>query len=160
MSTSAKAAAIAPEFRTASAVVPLETPTDKKRSIDQSACNQDLSCLRDSVPQLTVEGARLRRGRALDMDHAPAAHGRPIPQHGATLQSAGHRSRRDGVITLAPCRHGCPSDGKGVSVLDMTGLAQKYGAVFSTCASPTGRGHPRPRIATGEAHAILGATSS
>lgn len=48
-------------------------------------------------------------------------------------------------------------DGKGISTLDMTGLAQKYGAVFSHL-----RIADRPedihaaRIATGEAHAVLG----
>jgi indolepyruvate ferredoxin oxidoreductase len=63
-----------------------------------------------------------------------------------------------GVITLgALIGMAAHLDGKGISTLDMTGLAQKYGAVFSHL-----RIADRPedihaaRIATGEAHAILG----
>ncbi len=48
-------------------------------------------------------------------------------------------------------------DGKGVSVLDMTGLAQKFGAVFShlRIADQPGDIHAA-RIATGEAQAVIG----
>ncbi len=143
------------------AVVPLETPDGQKRSIDQSACNQDLSCLQGFCPSfVTVEGARLRRGRALDMDHAPLP-----PMADPILPSTAQPYNLlvtgvggMGVITLgALVGMAAHLDGKGVSVLDMTGLAQKYGAVFSHL-----RVADRPedihaaRIATGEAHAILG----
>jgi indolepyruvate ferredoxin oxidoreductase len=63
-----------------------------------------------------------------------------------------------GVVTLgALLGMAAHLDGKGVSVLDMTGLAQKFGAVFSHL-----RIADRPedihaaRIATGEAHAVIG----
>jgi indolepyruvate ferredoxin oxidoreductase len=63
-----------------------------------------------------------------------------------------------GVITLgALIGMAAHLDGKGISTLDMTGLAQKYGAVFSHLRIAD---HPEDihaaRIATGEAHAVLG----
>ena len=63
-----------------------------------------------------------------------------------------------GVITIgALIGMAAHLDGKGVSALDMTGLAQKYGAVFSHLRIAD---HPEDihaaRIATGEAHALIG----
>src|SRR6185369_71407 len=143
------------------AVVPVETIFGRKRQIDQSACNQDFSCLKGFCPSfVSVEGGRLRHGKALDLaddGQAPL----PDPQLPATetpwnLLVTGVGGM--GVITLgALIGMAAHLDGKGVSTLDMTGLAQKYGAVFSHL-----RIADRPedihaaRIATGEAHAILG----
>ena len=140
------------------AVVPVETEFGRKRAIDQSSCNKDFSCLKGFCPSfVTVEGAKPRRGQALARD-LPSP---PEPQLPATatpynllLTGVGGT----GVVTLgALIGMAAHLDGKGVSVLDMTGLAQKYGAVFSHL-----RIADRPedihaaRIATGEADAILG----
>ncbi|MCC4119043.1 2-oxoacid:acceptor oxidoreductase family protein, partial [Aromatoleum toluclasticum] len=62
-----------------------------------------------------------------------------------------------GVTIGALIGMGAPIDGKGVTVLDMTGLAQKGGSVFSHL-----RVADRPedlhavRIAAGEAQAVIG----
>ena len=63
-----------------------------------------------------------------------------------------------GVITLgALIGMAAHLDGKGVSVLDMTGLAQKYGAVFSHLRiADHDEDIHAARIATSEAHAVLG----
>jgi len=140
-------------------VVPVETEFGTKRQIDQSACNQDLSCLKGFCPSfVTIEGGRPRKGRASPHDHWPSL---PLPTLPATerpynLLITGVGGM--GVITLgALLGMAAHLDGKGVSTLDMTGLAQKYGAVFSHL-----RIADRPedihaaRIATGEADAVLG----
>ncbi len=143
------------------AVIPVETDRGRKRAIDQSACNQDLSCLKGFCPSfVTVEGGRLRHGRALDIAESELS---PLPDprlpdtrdpYNLLVTGVGGM----GVITLgALLGMAAHLDGKGVSVLDMTGLAQKYGAVFSHL-----RIADRPedihaaRIATGEANAVLG----
>ncbi len=141
-------------------VVPVETEFGTKRQIDQSACNQDFSCLKGFCPSfVTVEGAKPRKSSAaVDDADWPIL---PAPQLPATAQPynliiTGVGGM--GVITLgALVGMAAHLDGKGISTLDMTGLAQKYGAVFSHL-----RIADRPedihaaRIATGEAHAILG----
>jgi indolepyruvate ferredoxin oxidoreductase len=166
------------------AVVPMETPLGRKRAIDQSACNKDFSCLKGFCPSfVTVEGGQLRKGSALmDDDSAvlPApTSSPPTPSPalaGGETSSAGvppaptFPSTREpygilvngvggtGVITLgALIGMAAHIDGKGVTTLDMTGLAQKGGAVFShvrICDDPAAI--HAVRIATGEADAVIG----
>ena len=71
------------------------------------------------------------------------------PRHRRRRHRRGHHRRAD--------RHGRHLDGKGVTVLDMTGLAQKGGSVFShiRIADRPGR-PPRVRIGAGEADAVIG----
>ena len=145
-------------------VVPVETAFGTKRQIDQSSCNQDFSCLKGFCPSfVTVEGGKLKKGNAappnaLDAEDWPML---PAPVLPATTQPYNLLITGVGgmgVITLgALVGMAAHLDGKGISTLDMTGLAQKYGAVFSHL-----RIADRPedihaaRIATGEAHAVLG----
>ena len=142
------------------AVVPVDTPLGRKRRIDQSACNQDLSCNKGFCPSfVSIAGGSLRAGVAAAMADAPPLPGEPVlpgtaEPYNLLITGVGGM----GVITLgAILGMAAHLDGKGVSVLDMTGLAQKYGAVYSHL-----RIADRPddihaaRIATGEAHAVLG----
>ena len=141
-------------------VVPVETPFGTKRQIDQSACNQDFSCLNGFCPSfVTLEGVQPKKGHAASTEDIwPAL---PTPALPATAQPYNLLLTGVGgmgVITLgALIGMAAHLDGKGISTLDMTGLAQKYGAVFTHL-----RIADRPedihaaRIATGEAHAILG----
>ncbi len=142
-------------------VIPLETEFGRKRAIDQSSCNKDFSCIKGLCPSfVSVEGGQLRRGRAITADAGAfgtlpevvlADTRRPF---NILITGVGGT----GVVTLgALLGMAAHLDGKGVSVLDMTGLAQKFGAVFSHL-----RIADRPedihaaRIATGEAHAVIG----
>ena len=141
-------------------VIPIETDFGTKRQIDQSACNQDFSCLKGFCPSfITLDGANPRKGTAtVDTqfwgDLPPPTYPDTQTPYNLIITGVGGM----GVITLgALVGMAAHLDGKGVSTLDMTGLAQKYGAVFSHLRIAD---HPEDihaaRIATGEAHAILG----
>jgi indolepyruvate ferredoxin oxidoreductase len=141
------------------AVVPIATPFGQKRAIDQSACNKDYSCLKGFCPSfVTVIDAQLRRatdnGAALpDEPPAPSLPATNRP-YGILITGVGGT----GVITLgALIGTAACVDGKAATVLDMTGLAQKGGAVFShvrLCDNPDEL--HAVRIATGEADAVIG----
>jgi indolepyruvate ferredoxin oxidoreductase len=116
-------------------VEPLETEFGRKRAINQSSCNKDFSCLKGFCPSfVTVEGGKLRKGRSTakaadDFTHLPEpATALLAAPYGVLVTGIGGT----GVITIgqiiAMAAH---LEGKGVSVLDMSGLAQKYGAVMS-----------------------------
>ena len=125
------------------AILPLETPLGRKRAIDQSACNKDLSCLKGFCPSfVTVEGGSLRK---------PARRESALPENlPAPLLPALDRPWNvlvtgvggTGVVTIgALMGMAAHLEGKGVLVLDMAGLAQKGGAVMShvrLAATPTG----------------------
>jgi len=142
-------------------VIPVETEFGRKRAIDQSNCNKDFSCLKGFCPSfVTLEGARLKKGQALSTDEHdwPPLPDPALPSTARPYNLLVTGVGGTGVVTLgALIGMAAHLDGKGVSVLDMTGLAQKYGAVFSHL-----RFADRPedihaaRIATGEADAILG----
>ena len=139
-------------------VVPVETELGTKRAIDQSSCNKDFSCLQGFCPSfVTVVGGRPRRGRAVavDLPEPPLVELPPLERPWSILVAGVGGT---GVVTigqvLAMAAH---LEGKGVTVLDMAGLAQKGGAVWSHI-----RLADRPerlyatRIAAGEAELLLG----
>ena len=143
------------------AVIPVETEYGRKRAIDQYSCNKDYSCVAGFCPSIvTVHGGSLRRGRAMaagpnefaDLpEPAPAGLARPC---GILVAGVGGT----GVVTIgALLGMAAHVEGKGVTVLDMTGLAQKGGAVMShvRIAETQGQLHST-RIATGEACLLLG----
>ena len=116
-------------------VEPLETEYGRKRTINQSTCNKDFSCVKGFCPSfVTVEGGQLKKGKAGPKvaEDFPEIPNPAIPElqtpFGIVVTGIGGT----GVITigqiLAMAAH---LEGKGVSVLDMSGLAQKYGAVMS-----------------------------
>jgi indolepyruvate ferredoxin oxidoreductase len=117
-------------------VVPVETEFGRKRAIDQSSCNKDYSCLKGFCPSfVTVHGGKtLRKQRRAGV---PRPSGKPCrrracPPWRSPTASSGHRRRRHrrGHHRRA-ARHGGAPGGRGCSVLDMAGLAQKGGAVVS-----------------------------
>jgi indolepyruvate ferredoxin oxidoreductase len=143
------------------AVVPVETEFGRKRMIDQHACNKDYSCLTGFCPSIvTVHGGAVKRGRALQ---GGAGDGAALPEppavalpdpYGILIAGVGGT----GVVTIgALLGMAAHLEGKGVTVLDMTGLAQKGGAVMShvRLADRQSQLHSA-RIATGEAKLLLG----
>ena len=115
-------------------VQPLETEWGRKRTIDQSSCNKDFSCLKGFCPSfVTVEGAKLKRGKGVD---APAdLPALPEPAQPAIAQTYSiivTGVGGTGIVTiggvLGMAAH---LEGKGVGIIDQAGLAQKGGAVYS-----------------------------
>ncbi len=140
-------------------VAPVETEFGRKRTIDQSSCNKDYSCINGFCPSfVTVEGGSLRKPKqadAADFSRLPA----PMPPastadpYGILVTGIGGT----GVVTIgALLGMAAHLEGKGVSVLDMTGLAQKNGSVVSHVRIAD---HPEQlyatRIAAGEAKLVL-----
>jgi indolepyruvate ferredoxin oxidoreductase len=142
-------------------VEPLETEFGRKRAINQSSCNKDYSCLKGFCPSfVTVEGGQLKRGKraAKGSDDFPALAEPGSIQlegpYGILVTGIGGT----GVITIGQIiGMAAHLEGKGVSVLDMSGLAQKYGAVMSHVqVAPTPQAIHATRLDTGGAHLVLG----
>ncbi|MDP2214729.1 indolepyruvate ferredoxin oxidoreductase family protein [Phenylobacterium sp.] len=114
-------------------VEPLNTEFGRKRKINQSSCNQDYSCLDGFCPSfVTLEGAENPHGVRLP---ALTADSTPLPTFEASpgvrnivFTGVGGTGVTTTASILAMAAH---VDGKAASVVDMTGLAQKGGAVFS-----------------------------
>jgi indolepyruvate ferredoxin oxidoreductase len=126
------------------AVQPVETEFGRKRRIDQSGCNKDFSCVKGFCPSfVTVHGAKPRSGKTLTTpvgvpatagDAAPDA-GLPepaIPEIAGTYNLIVTGVGGTGVVTIgAILGMAAHLEGKGLGMIDMAGLAQKGGAVFS-----------------------------
>ncbi|OFZ92602.1 MAG: indolepyruvate ferredoxin oxidoreductase [Betaproteobacteria bacterium RIFCSPLOWO2_02_67_12] len=144
-------------------VEPLETEFGRKRRINQSTCNKDFSCVNGFCPSfITVEGGQLRKGRVKARrdvaDVFPGLEEIAPPELAAPYGILVNGIGGTGVITigqiLAMAAH---LEGKGVSVLDMSGLAQKGGPVMSHVRLATRPGELHAtRISTGEANLIIG----
>jgi indolepyruvate ferredoxin oxidoreductase len=115
-------------------VQPLETEFGRKRTIDQSSCNKDFSCVKGFCPSfITVEGAKLKKGKSVSAPENPPA--LPEPRLPALEQTYGvivTGIGGTGIVTVgAILGMAAHLEGKGVGIIDMAGLAQKGGAVFS-----------------------------
>ncbi|MCB1958227.1 MAG: 2-oxoacid:acceptor oxidoreductase family protein, partial [Rhodocyclaceae bacterium] len=121
----------------------------------------DYSCLKGFCPSfITIEGGRLARGRAARIDESQFAEP-PMPALPDTTRPYGIMVTGvggTGVVTIgALIGMAAHLDDRGVTVLDMTGLAQKGGSVFShiRIANDPDDLHA-VRIAAGEADAVIG----
>jgi indolepyruvate ferredoxin oxidoreductase len=144
-------------------IYPVDTALGRKRKIDQSSCNKDYSCVKGFCPSfVTVEGGELNKPQA-----APPGH--DFDNRVATLPHPKLSSLEEtfdllvagvggtGVVTVgALITMGAHLEGKGASVLDFTGFAQKGGAVISHLR--IGRSPAdlhQVRIAEGRADAVV-----
>ena len=121
-------------------VEPLETEFGRKRQINQSTCNKDMSCLKGFCPSfVSVEGGQLRK-KARDKAPSPfelaplpepAPSGSVLPQgHAWGIVVAGVGGT--GVITIGQLLGvAAHLEGKGIVTQDAGGLAQKGGATWS-----------------------------
>ncbi|MBI3440391.1 MAG: indolepyruvate ferredoxin oxidoreductase family protein [Proteobacteria bacterium] len=119
-------------------IAPVETEFGRKRQIDQSSCNKDYSCVKGFCPSfVTVLGGGLKKPEVTKLDAEIEAFFESMPhpvlsaldQPEAILVTG---IGGTGVVTigaiLAMAAH---LEGKGVTTMDQTGLAQKGGGVTS-----------------------------
>ncbi|MGD0634065.1 MAG: indolepyruvate ferredoxin oxidoreductase family protein [Beijerinckiaceae bacterium] len=142
-------------------IQPLETEFGRKRVIDQTSCNKDTSCVSGFCPAIvTVSGAQPKKLapqtaeglRPLPPRRAPA----PLTSKPYSIVVTGVGGT--GVVTIgAILGMAAHLEGRGCGIMDMAGLAQKGGSVYSHIKIAE-----RPqdihaiRIAAGEADVILG----
>jgi len=142
------------------AVLPKETEYGRKREIDQSNCNKDFSCIKGFCPSfVTIHGGGLKKRKpSAKVDFSTL----PQPQFATTLEQPWNilvtGIGGTGVVTIgALIGMAAHLEGKGSTVLDQTGLAQKGGAV--TCHLRIAKAPEEihaVRIAAGEADLVLG----
>jgi indolepyruvate ferredoxin oxidoreductase len=119
-------------------VVPKETPFGRKRQIDQNSCNKDFSCINGFCPSfVTIEGgkrAEIQAHRESEFPWQTLAKLKPpaLPDADGGYDLLVTGVGGTGVITVgALITMAAHLEGKGASVLDFTGFAQKFGPVLS-----------------------------
>ena len=150
-------------------VEPLDTPLGRKRRINQSSCNKDYSCAEGFCPSfVAIEGGELRKGVSkspaptLGADGDPALwEGLPEPMImplGAACNLLVNGVGGTGVVTIGNILGMAAHLSEGhATVLDMAGLAQKGGAVWSHVRIAGSSGAlDVSRIAAGQADVMIG----
>jgi indolepyruvate ferredoxin oxidoreductase len=144
-------------------VEPLETSLGRKRRIDQSSCNKDFSCVDGYCPSfVTLYGAtpRVRQVAGIESLGAepplpePVLAGEDQPTYDIVVGGIGG----SGVLTIGAIigRAGF-IEGRFVSVLNETGMAQKNGSVQSHVRiSALSEAQLSPRVAPGAADLVIG----
>jgi indolepyruvate ferredoxin oxidoreductase len=118
-------------------VEPLETEFGRKRTINQSTCNKDTSCLKGFCPSfVTVEGGQLKGKAKKEAGPSPYEGPElPEPRLPATAEAYGivvAGVGGTGVITIGQLLGmAAHIEGKGIVTQDAAGLAQKGGATWS-----------------------------
>ena len=117
-------------------VEPLETEWGRKRTINQSTCNKDTSCLKGFCPSfVTVEGGQLKKKAkgvtALAYPH-PELPEPTLPSLDQVWGTVVAGVGGTGVITIGQLLGmAAHLEGKGIVTQDAAGLAQKGGATWS-----------------------------
>ena len=146
-------------------VEPLETEFGRKRTINQSTCNKDMSCLKGFCPSfVTVEGGTLKKkskakaNSPFEMGGMPAPVVPPLAHDqvwGVVVAGVGGT----GVITIGQLLGmAAHIEGKGIVTQDAAGLAQKGGATWSHALIGASQDAIRTtRVGTAAADLILAA---
>lgn len=112
-------------------IEPHETSLGRKRKINQSSCNKDYTCLKGFCPSfVTVDAPAIKSNSAyVDLGEIPEPKSTSNNEvSNIMLTGIGGT----GVLTIsAILAYAAHIEDKDASVLDMTGLAQKGGAVWS-----------------------------
>ncbi|WP_315765041.1 indolepyruvate ferredoxin oxidoreductase family protein [Bradyrhizobium sp. SZCCHNS2005] len=115
-------------------VEPLETELGRKRVINQSSCNKDYSCVKGFCPSfVTIDGGKPRSRAPAELGEIGAL---PEPATKPSLDRPYNVAvggvGGTGVLTIgALLGMAAHIEGKASMILDMSGLAQKGGAVLS-----------------------------
>lgn len=143
-------------------VEPKKTAFGTKRQINQSTCNKDYSCVNGFCPSfVTIEGGTRRKAAQTTLDAEALADDLPAPAlpdlaqpYNLLVTGVGGT----GVVTVgALISMAAHLEGKGSSVLDFTGFAQKFGTVLGYVRlAATPQAVHQVRIDTGSADAVIG----
>jgi indolepyruvate ferredoxin oxidoreductase len=137
-------------------VVPLETEHGRKRAIDQSSCNKDLSCIEGFCPSfVTVVGGSRKRPRRTGIQSGSLPE--PVRRLGTPCNIFIAGIGGTGIVTVgAVLGRAAHLEGKGCSILDQLGMAQKGGAVVSHVRIAPSPGEiPSARVPTASADLLL-----
>ena len=139
-------------------LIPVETELGRKRAVDQSSCNMDLSCLKGFCPSfVTLEGAEPKKAKVHNF-HVPDVVLPEVPAIDKTFNVVITGVGGTGVVTvgalLAQAAH---LENKGVGIIEMAGLAQKGGAVTIHCRIANKKEDISAiRVANNEADCVIG----
>ncbi|MEO1293406.1 MAG: indolepyruvate ferredoxin oxidoreductase family protein, partial [Pseudomonadota bacterium] len=140
-------------------ILPKETEFGRKRQIDQSSCNKDLSCLNGFCPSFVTLAGAVPKKRKAENFELPDLPDPVVPEiagktHNVVVTGVGGT----GVVTVgALIGMAAHLEGKGAGVMEMAGLAQKGGAVHIHCRigrSPSDIS--AIRVQAGEADSVIG----
>lgn len=145
-------------------VIPKETPFGRKRQIDQNTCNKDFSCVNGFCPSfVTVEGGMESRKQAKSGIELPQAladelSAAELPSIEGSYDLLVTGVGGTGVVTVGQLiTMAAHLQGKGASVLDFMGFAQKFGPVLSYIRiSDSPAGLNQVRIDSDQADALIG----
>ena len=119
-------------------IIPKETAFGRKRQIDQNTCNKDFSCLNGFCPSfVTVEGGERSPRTATPastypQDRIDSLETPDLPSLDDSFDLLVTGVGGTGVVTVgALITMAAHLEGKGASVLDFMGFAQKFGPVLS-----------------------------
>ncbi len=145
-------------------VEPKETPFGRKRQINLSNCNKDFSCLDGFCPSfVTIEGGTRRKkgSRVAELLEGVQLKEPEARDFGTSWDILITGVGGTGVITVgAVAAMAAHLEGKGVSVLDFMGFAQKFGPVLSYLRiAKTPQDLRQMRIDDGAADALIGCDS-
>jgi indolepyruvate ferredoxin oxidoreductase len=145
------------------AVQPVETPFGRKRTIDQSACNQDYSCIKGFCPSfVSLEGAEVAAHPEAEAapDDLPSPMLPILRDEAWNIVLAGVGGQGISALSaiLAMAAH---LDGRPVRAMDQLGLAQKGGGVQAQLRIGAEGAAPEtlagPRIGAGQADLLIAA---
>jgi len=143
-------------------VQPLETELGRKRVIDQSGCNLDFSCVKGFCPSfVTIEGGELAKNSATALSddlfaNLPVPTPKPLDGvFGSLVCGIGGT----GVVTISSLiGEAAKAEGFASQVLDLTGMAQKFGAVYCHLkVANTVEDLNSTRLSIGKADLLIGA---
>ncbi len=142
------------------AIQPLETPQGRKRTIDQTMCNADLSCLKGFCPSfVTISGGEGPvRPVAIPAQSRSTPPTEPaLPQIDGVWNILLTGIGGTGVVTQAALLGmAAHLEGKPVRVVDQTGMAQKNGGVTSQVMIAADTAQPLPAaIAAGALDVLI-----
>jgi len=141
-------------------LTPVETELGRKRAIDQSSCNKDYSCVNGFCPSfVTVHGGTVKKGSRITPDQLISRIPLPVlPTISGCYNIMVTGIGGTGIVTIGQIMvMAAHLEGKGASVLDFTGFAQKGGSVISYLRlAEKAEFLKAVRIGTGGANLLLG----